>query len=561
MCARPGTAQGFSLYPSRLLWCTQPHRRGSATVAQESESTQVHTLPEADNGTRFWWLSPERPSYKWWVTFALMLGLLTQGLNFGTVNVALPSMMTSLQAEVETIQWVITSFMITRTVVMPMVGWVAAVMSPRTFYLMGLMIYIIGSVLCGLAWSIPSLVCFRAIQAMGAGPLFPLSMAMLYEIFPAHQRGLAMGIFMAGISIGPALGPSIGGYLVEHLNWRMIFYLNLPMGIVALVAVGLILPKTTRPRYVALDKIGLISMIGFLVPLLLALIQGRREGWDSRYIETLFAIAAVSGVVFVVAELRVKQPLVELALFKIVPFSAASAIFFISTMGEFASSFLIALFLQRVLTLTPTQAGWMLLPGAFTWGISNLISGRLADKVNNRLLVGLALLMIALAFSRFATLDKWSTTTAIVSLFVVQSFARGMLQSPLINFLMVVLPKEKVIMGSGLRGLMNGLGSTFGVSMAAIFVEQQQTVHALAFSDEQSLLPIGAAEAVVATQEHLHTAGEWELLSTKAMQAIREVMLDEAAVLAYRDCYLAIAASSLLSMALTLFLRVPQRRR
>jgi predicted MFS family arabinose efflux permease len=323
----------------------------------------------------------------------------------------------------------------------------------------------------------------------------------------------------------------------------------------------LILPKTTRPRYVALDKIGLISMIGFLVPLLLALIQGRREGWDSRYIQTLFAIAVVSGIVFVVAELRAKQPLVELALFKIVPFSAASAIFFISTMGEFASSFLIALFLQRVLTLTPTQAGYMLLPGALTWGLSNLISGRLADKVNNRLLVGGALLMIALAFSRFATLDKWSTTTAIVSLFVVQSFARGMLQSPLINFLMVVLPKEKVIMGSGLRGLMNGLGSTFGVSMAALFVEQQQTVHALAFSDEQSLLPIGAAEAVMATQEHLHTAGEWDLLSTRAMQAIREVMLDEAAVLAYRDCYLAIAASSLLSLALTLFLRVPQRRR
>lgn len=116
-------------------------------------------------------------------------------------------------------------------------------------------------------------------------------------------------------------------------------------------------------------------------------------------------------------------------------------------------------------------------------------------------------------------------------------------------------------MGSGLRGLMNGLGSTFGVSMAAIFVERQQTVHALAFSEDQSVFPIGAAEAEITVQEHLQTAGEWDLLSTKAMQAIREVMLDEAAVLAYRDCYLAIAASSLLSLALTLFLRVPQRRR
>jgi len=291
------------------------------------------------------------------------------------------------------------------------------------------------------------------------------------------------------------------------------------------------------------------------------LIQGRHEGWDSRYIQTLVAIATVSGLAFVVTELRAQHPLVELALFKIVPFSAASLIFLISTMGEFASSFLIALFLQRVLTLTPYQAGQMLLPGALIWGVSNLLSGRLADKVNNQVLVSIALLMIAGAFYRFASLDRWSTTSAIISLFVVQSFARGMLQSPLINILMVVLPKEKVVMGSGLRGLMNGLGSTFGVSMAAIFVEEQQTVHALRFSEDQSVSPIGAAEALAAAQESLQVEGEWDLLSTKAQMVLRDTMLAEAAVLAYRDCYLAIAVSSLLSLALTLFLRVPRQRR
>jgi DHA2 family multidrug resistance protein len=533
---------------------------GETAVAQESESAQVYTPPEASNRTQPSLFSPERPSYKWWVTLALMLGILTQGLNFGTVNVALPSMMTSLQAEVNTIHWVITAFMVTRTVVMPMVGWIAAVVGPRTFYLMGLLTYIVGSVLCGLAWSIPSLVVFRIIQALGAGPLFPLSMAMLYEVFPAQQRGLAMGIFMAGISLGPALGPSIGGYLVEHLNWRMIFYLNLPMGIVALIAVGLILQKTARPRYVSLDKIGLLSMIGFLVPLLLALIEGRREGWDSSYIQTLFGIATVCGIIFVVTEWRQKQPLVELGLFKIVPFSAASAIFLVSTLGEFASSFLIALFLQRVLALTPYQAGKMMLPGALVWGLSNLISGRLADKVNNRVLVILALLMLVGAFYRFANLDKLAPTMAILSLFVVQSFARGMLQSPLINVLMTTLPQEKVIMGSGLRGLMNGLGSTFGVSMAAIFMEKQLAVHTLRLSEDQEVSPLGLGEAIAATQEHLSMAGEWDQLSTKTLLVVRDAILGEAEVLAYRDCYMAIAISSLISLVVALFLRVPRRR-
>jgi hypothetical protein len=136
-----------------------------------------------------------------------------------------------------------------------------------------------------------------------------------------------------------------------------------------------------------------------------------------------------------------------------------------------------------------------------------------------------------------------------------------MLQSPLINVLMAVLPQDKMIMGSGLRGLMNGLGSTFGVSMAALFVEQQQAVHAIGFSEDQSVYAIGTAEALAAAQEHLRLDGEWDLLSTKTAMVLRDTMLEEAAVLAYRDCYLAIACSSLASLVLALFLSRPQRHR
>jgi len=503
----------------------------------------------------------QSPAYKWWVALALLLGMLTQGLNFGTINVALPSMMTSLQADVETIQWVVTAFMVTRTVSMPAVGWVAAVVGPRTFYLSALLVYILGSLLCGLAWSLHSLVFFRVIQAIGGGPLFPLAMAMLYEAFPVHQHGLAMGVFMAGMSMGPALGPSIGGYLIEHLSWRMIFYMNLPLGIVALAAVAAILPKTPRPRYVSLDTIGLMTMVTFLVPLLLALVQGRHAGWDSRYIQTLLAIALASGLAFTVAELRLAEPFVALPLFRNVPFSAASAILLLSSMEEFGFNFLIALFLQRALAYTPFQTGQLLLPGALTMGLANLLSGRLSDKVDNRVLISVALLMLAAAFYRFSNLSLWSTTTYILSLLVAHSFARGMLQSPLLNVLMGVLPKEKLMMGSGLRGLMNGLGSTFGVSMAAVFVEKRQTVHTLILSENQSSYPSATAEAVATARETLRAAGEWDLLPTKALLMMRRVVLEEAAVLAYRDCYLVIALSALLALALTSFLRMPEPRR
>ena len=175
------------------------------------------------------------PSARWAISLSLILGCLTHSVMMGSINIAVPSMMTSLRADVTQIQWVLTSFMIARTVVMPTLSWLGGLLGNRRLYLTSLTVYLAASMLCGLSWNLETMILFRVLQGLSAGYLTPLGMAILHETYPPGKRGMAMGVFMAGMSFGPAIGPSLGGYLVEHLSWRAVFYINLPIGLIALL--------------------------------------------------------------------------------------------------------------------------------------------------------------------------------------------------------------------------------------------------------------------------------------------------------------------------------------
>ena len=234
----------------------------------------------------------------------------------GSINIAVPTMMTSLRADVSEIQWVLTSFMIARTVVMPTLSWLGGLLGNRRLYLTSLSVYLGACMLCGLSWSLESMILFRVVQGMSAGYLTPLGMAILHETYPPGKRGAAMGVFMAGMSFGPAIGPTLGGYLVEHLSWRAVFYINLPIGLVALIgAMVVTLPEGERRQSKELDLLGLVTMTTFVVSLLLAVSQARLYGWGSTYILTLLAIASANLAVFVWAELTCDAPLVNLQVF------------------------------------------------------------------------------------------------------------------------------------------------------------------------------------------------------------------------------------------------------
>ena len=287
----------------------------------------------------------------------------------GSVNIALPNMMTNLRADVSQIQWVLTAFMVARTVVMPTLGWLGSRLGNRRLYLSSLLVYLAASMLCGLSWNLETMICFRVLQGMSAGYLTPLGMSILHETYPPGQRGMAMGFFMAGMSFGPAIGPSLGGYLVEHLSWRAVFYLNLPIGLVALAGSLLVrLPESEQRQSRDLDLLGLVTMTTFVVSLLLAVSQARLYGWGSTYIMTLLVIAGASLLAFIAAEWGYAAPMVSLQVFGNGQFVLGALANFCESFTNFAMNFIVVLFLQQGLGLGPARAGELMLPAACVLG-------------------------------------------------------------------------------------------------------------------------------------------------------------------------------------------------
>ena len=290
-------------------------------------------------------MQQERGTSHWWPTFGVMLGGLTVALNSGVLNVAIPSMMSSLSTDLDRIQWVQTSFQIIQAVLIPAVGWLGARLGTKQLFILSTLIFIVGSALCGLAWDVNSLILFRTIQGIGGGPITPLSMSILYSTFPPDKRGLALGLSNFSHSFGPAIAPALGGHLIEILSWRAIFYVNVPVGLLSAGIVFFTMRKTQDERSRPFDALGVFTMASFLILLLLAVSEGRRYGWGSQTIVTLFIASVTSLVVFVVAELKTTQPFVEIRLYKNLPFAMGCLIGFLNTMEFRGTSFLMPIML------------------------------------------------------------------------------------------------------------------------------------------------------------------------------------------------------------------------
>jgi len=500
------------------------------------------------------------PSARWAISLSIILGSLTHSIMMGSVNIALPTMMTSLRADVSQIQWVLTAFMVARTVVMPTLGWLGSRLGNRRLYLTSLIVYLAASMLCGLSWNLETMICFRVLQGMSAGYLTPLGMSILHETYPPGKRGMAMGFFMAGMSFGPAIGPSLGGYLVEHLSWRAVFYINLPIGLVALVGSILVtLPESEQRQSRDLDLLGLITMTTFVVSLLLAVSQARLHGWGSAYILTLLAIAGVSLLAFIATEWNHAAPMVSLQVFANGQFVLGAVANFCESFTNFAMNFIVVIFLQQGLGLGAAHAGELMLPAACVWGLTSLFTGRLSDRIESRWLIIAGSLFQALVLSYFVGLTPWSSSGVLVVLLMLRSLTRGFIQSPIMTITMATLPDHQVRLGAGLRGLLNSLGGTFGIAFAGIVLQSRLTLRASFVGEHQQLDAFDHLHMVETVRQRLQEAGEDpSLLSVQTEATTTRWMTQEANMLAYQDIFFYASVVVLLTAVPVLWLR--QRR-
>ena len=288
-------------------------------------------------------LHHDHSSYKWWVLANVMIGTFMAVLDATIVDVSLAKLMAAFGISVDKVEWVITAYMLVFAVMLPTAGWIADHFGYKRTYFLALALFTLGSFLCGQSWNEDVLILSRIIQATGAGLLMPTGMAIITREFPPRQRGLALGFWGIAAAASVSLGPMIGGYLIDNINWNSIFNVNVPVGIIGLFATYVIQREYKTERVRSFDVVGFISMATFLTTLLLALTDANAKwntgGWTSPFIVNCLIISALGLLVFIITETRVEHPLIEMSLFKDFNFTVANGVLFIFGFGMFGSTF------------------------------------------------------------------------------------------------------------------------------------------------------------------------------------------------------------------------------
>lgn len=492
----------------------------------------------------------------WWPTCGVMLAGLTVALSHGVLHIAIPSMMSSLGSDLDRIQWVQTAYQITEAVLIPAVGWLAARLGTKWLFLLSTLTFITGSVLSGMAWDVPSLVFFRVLQGIGAGPINPLCMSILYSTFPPDKRGLAMGLYNFSHSFGPAIAPALGGHLIEILNWRAIFYINVPVGLLSAGIILFTMPKTPDRQARPFDAMGVCTMTSFLVLLLLAISEGRRYGWGSQTIVTLLCLSGVALVTFVITEFKTPEPFVNLRLYTNIPFTMGCLIGFLNTMEFRGTSFLMPIMLQRIFHYTPFQAGLFFLPPALVMGVTSIGTGRLSDKIHPKFLLIVGLLGLTFVSFQFCTIDVWATTGVLLGLIMLRRGAQAFCHSPLTSATLRSIPEDEMHMASGLFQLHRTLAGSVSVALTATLLTYREDVHTLILAERQALYPLGTQVATETIRDVLVQDGNArEGLAQMTTAVLHQMLGEEAALASYQDLFFMFAALTLFSLVPVLLMR------
>ena len=490
------------------------------------------------------------PAYRWWATLTVMLATISVVLSTTIVNVAIPAVMGAFGVSSVQAQWISTGFLAAMTATMLLGDWADKAIGQRLTMNIAMAVFMGGSVLGGIAPNETVLTLARVIQGAAAGVTQPLSMILLFSVFPPNKRGAAMGIFGIGVVLAPAIGPWVGGLLIDAFNWRYVFYLGLPPAGLAMLMSNLFLPgrADSGPRP-AFDWTGLGILSLFLAVLLNALTNAQRMGWTSDPILLQFAIAAVAAVGFVYWELHAEKPMLDMHLFKNVPFVAASVVSFIMGAGMFGSTYLLPVFVQTIQGMTPTQAGLLLMPAGFVLVLVFPIAGRMSDAMPAPILIGVGMAVFAWSSWLTAAVDVNTGFWALAWWTILSRIGLGLVFPAISAGSLAVLRPDQVGQGSGAMNFIRQLGGAFGVNLLVVFMERRTILHADAFAATQTSDNSTSMALLSEVARMLHGAGlpDIQLFPVAAGFLARSVII-QASTAAFRDGFLIVTVVFLLAL-------------
>jgi len=475
---------------------------------------------------------------KWTITGAVMLVTVMQVLDVTVTNVALPHIQGALSAAVDEVSWVLTFYLAANAIILPATGWLAGVLGRKRFFLTCTIVFTLASMLCGLAPNIETLLVARFLQGLGGGPLMPLSQAIMWEIFPLRQRGTAMAAWGVGIMMAPIFGPTLGGWISDNWSWRWIFYINLPIGVVGLLAASAVL---FDPLYLKkpgrIDAIGLVLMaVGFL-SLQLFLDQGERNEWfDSSFILALAVLAGVTLVGFVIRELTADEPILDLTVYGDRNFAAGSIIMFVVMIGFFSSMVLLALFTQKVLGYDAWTSGLVLAPGGVGNLLSLLIAGRLITRMDQRWLLAVGCVLNAYATWEMSTVTLGADYWALAWPRMIQGVGIGFIFVPLNTVALATISRERMGNATALLNVVRNLGGAIGVALLTTLLARRSQVHQTTLGGHVDIWDAETAERLRAWAAHFAAQGADSFTAERrAVSKLYQEVTRQAQLLAFAD--------------------------
>lgn len=508
-----------------------------------------------------------RPN-KWIVTLSVTFGTLMGAIDSSIVNVALGHIRGSVGATLQEITWISTGFALATVMVMPLTGFLGRLFGQKRIYMASLVLFLLGSALCGLATSLPALVFFRAIQGFGAGALQPTEQAILRQTFPPHEQGMAMALFGMAVMLGPAIGPTLGGFIVDNYAWPWIFYINLPVGALGLLMVYRFVQEpediTLANRQAAekqrqnMDWAGIVLMCIGLASLQYVLEEGQRDDWfQSSTIVAFSLLSLFSLAAFVVRELTAPVPAVNLSLFKDRVFLSGTLIGAVMFSMLMANMFLLPVFMQELLGFTATQSGMALMPRVLVMMVATPIVGRLYGRVSPRAIIATGVIFFFIGAYQMSHFTLQTTSQGIISAILIQGIGFSCLFVPLTTVALANVERTRLPDAAGLNSLLRQIGGSMGLAVFATLLSRNMTIAKASIATHLTVTRPEVYSRLQMLQGGFMARGMDAISArTTALRAMTGQVMGQASVLAFEKLFLLAGILFLLVLPLLLFLKV-----
>jgi MFS transporter, DHA2 family, multidrug resistance protein len=491
------------------------------------------------------------------ITITVIAAAIIELIDTSIVNVALTDMSGNLGATLEDVAWVVTAYAIANVIIIPMTSFLAARFGRRNYYIGSILLFTGASVACGNAHNIWELVAFRFIQGIGGGALLSTSQAILFETFSVAQRGFASSLFAVGLFVGPTIGPTLGGWIIDHYSWPWIFYINLPIGLAAAFLSWLYVKEPAQARNAqTIDWIGIGFLVVGLGALQTVLERGEAEDWFSkRYIVVLASLAAVSLVSFIVRELMTEHPVVDLRVLRSRKLAIAASLTFVLGFCLYSTVFIVPVFTQRLLGYSAMQTGMLFLPGALVALLFLPLMGQLLMRgFPPQAMVVIGFAIVAVFALQLSGLDLTAESKDFFWPIILRAFGLSLVTIPLTQLAVSGLRPKDIPQGVALNNMMRQMGGSFGIASINTFLDHRVAAHRVALVSRLAPGDPATDSRLNQITQMLIGKGEtaWEA-SHRALGLLEATIQRQASLLSYLDAYRLVGFISLACVPLILF--------